>query len=254
MESSGDELFARSHSSSPVPSPAPLQDEEEAAPPHRLFANEKTTAKRVSYFKCCLLVPFQGKPSLTCLYQHFPVQSKKNTLTNDQRKRLCERYAEGDLTQKALGEWGRIEFNLSAPIHQPTLSRYLTHGKKGVYNDMNSTELTAKRVNDVVNKELDETLAAWVLKCQQAGAALTGLLIIQKGETLAETMQPAPSFSHGWLYNFLVRHKLQGVKMHGESGSVDQEALQAARTKTSAAAAKLLENSDSSIITTRKRG
>lgn len=134
------------------------------------------------------------------------------------------------MTQKALGEWGRIEFNLSTPIHQPTLSRYLIQGKKGVYNDMNSTELTAKRVNEVVNKELDETLAAWVLKCQQAGAALTGHLIMQKGEALAETMQPAPSFSHGWLYKFLVRHKLQGVKMHGESGSVDQEAVQAAIT------------------------
>ncbi|KAG0275154.1 hypothetical protein BGZ96_003904, partial [Linnemannia gamsii] len=57
---------------------------------------------------------------------------------------------------------------------------------------MSSTELTAKRVSEVVNKELDETLAAWGLTCQHAGAALTGVLIMQKGETLAETMQPAP--------------------------------------------------------------
>lgn len=93
---------------------------------------------------------------------------------------------------------------------------------------MSCSELTAKRVNDVTNKELEDTLAAWVLTCQRAGAALTSLLIMQKGRDLAETMQPAPAFSPGWLQKFLLRHKLASVMMSGESGSVDQEVVQAA--------------------------
>lgn len=132
---------------------------------------------------------------------------------------------EGGHSQGEVGEWAMVEFKFPAPVSQARVSRYVSN-HKGL-SDMTPTELISKRVVDVTNKELDDTLAAWVLSCEKRGACVSGHIIVQKGEELAKTMKPAPTFSSGWLSKFINRHKLKSVRMSGEAGSTNQAAMQA---------------------------
>jgi hypothetical protein len=83
-------------------------------------------------------------------------------------------------------------FGLSGPIIQTSLSRYAKK-HKGL-SSMTSTELSSKRVNDNVNKPLDDKFASWVLKCERIGVVFAGNIIIRKGQQLSETMGSAPTF------------------------------------------------------------
>ena len=93
---------------------------------------------------------------------------------------------------------------------------------------MDPSSLDAKRQRLVQHPILEEALALWVLQCQLRGVIITGDLICVKALRLAQSLgtpDDAITFSHGWLQKFQQCHKLRAIRIHGESGSVDLEAL-----------------------------
>ena len=78
---------------------------------------------------------------------------------------------------------------------------------------------------------VEEAVAFWILQCQHRGVALAGELIRTKAQRFVDSFGISTddvNFSQGWLYKFQQRHKLHAVRIHGESGSADMRALEAA--------------------------
>ena len=96
---------------------------------------------------------------------------------------------------------------------------------------MPETDLKAKRPRVARNAGLDEVLATWVLQCQAKRVAVTGELIKTKAKALAARLglsEDQSNYSNGWLRRFQERNGLKCFRVHGESGSADQDSLDAA--------------------------
>lgn len=150
-------------------------------------------------------------------------------LRNDQRKLICDHhYANPNLTQKELGEWAKKEFNLLKAPGQSTISDILK--RKEEFGTMSTSDLGVKRRRVVTFPELDLALANWVLQCEDRGVCLNGDMIKAKGKRLADLMKipedNQPEFSNGWLQAFQERHNFHNIRLHGEGGSADLEAIE----------------------------
>ncbi|CAG8471622.1 5717_t:CDS:2 [Cetraspora pellucida] len=111
--------------------------------------------------------------------------SSKISLTNDQHKKICiQKQNNLTMTQEELAKWAKEEF--------------------------------------VLQPQLDEALANWVLQCQARKIQLTGKLIHEKRCKLAEQigLNPqdcnTPDFSVGWLLLFEQCYNFKMHKIHGE--------------------------------------
>lgn len=96
---------------------------------------------------------------------------------------------------------------------------------------MDEHELHAKRPRTVNFPDLEEALSLLVLQCQHRNVFITYDLIKAQCQRFAEMLkilEGSIEFSNGWLYKFLSRNKLQSFKIHGEAGSVDDDAIEAA--------------------------
>jgi len=157
-----------------------------------------------------------------------PVVQQTGNLTNNQRKAICEHWTKvPKISQTKLAEWAKLRFNLSKTPTQATISNIIK--KRDQYLDMDEHNLQAKRARDTHFPELDAALANWVLQCQGNRININGDLIKAKASVFAEKLNipldDRPVFSNGWLDKFKDRHGFRLFKSHGESGSVDNTAL-----------------------------
>ena len=134
------------------------------------------------------------------------------------------------ISQKDLAKWAKAKFNLERLPSQSTISRIVN--KKRSAADIPRKDLKMKRKRVVKSEALDNALLEWILRCQQARISLSWQLIQKKTSSFADLLQlpesQRTSFSDGWLKKFLARHELRSIKMQGESGSADVEAIEKA--------------------------
>lgn len=106
----------------------------------------------------------------------------------------------------------------------PTHIHRFKKGEAAMREKMGANPLAGqfKRVKEVLHKNLEDVLAAWVATRQGNGETVTGPLIKAKAERFAEVLRvEGMTFSEGWLTGFKKRHGLSRRKRHGEAGSVD---------------------------------
>ncbi|RHY52345.1 hypothetical protein DYB30_011655 [Aphanomyces astaci] len=76
---------------------------------------------------------------------------------------------------------------------------------------------------------VEESVLAWVLKCEELGVCITGELIRKQASATCDQMNvpvsQRPAFSKGWLYKFQVKHGLTSKLQHGEAASMNQRML-----------------------------
>lgn len=150
--------------------------------------------------------------------------------TNEQRLQICKyKEANASLSQAEVAAWIKGKFGLTSAPSQVTISKILK--KKHDYELIDEHELHAKRLRTVNFPDLEEALSLWVLQCQHWNVFITYDLIKAQGQRFAEMLKILEGnieFSNGWLYKFLSRNKLKSFKIHGEAGSVDDDAIEAA--------------------------
>lgn len=154
----------------------------------------------------------------------------KVTLTNHQRRAIClKKRDDPAITQKDLVQWCEQEF--SVKIDQTTVSRVLKRSSEFLATDTLNKPLQ-KRARNVKFPELEEAVLEWCLRVQEK-IPLTGQLIVEKAQVFASLLGVSKdeiTFSNGWLRQFKERHNLRQIRMHGESGSVDEQVVEEAIT------------------------
>jgi hypothetical protein len=154
----------------------------------------------------------------------------KTTLTNLQRHDIClKRRDNPAITQKDLVQWCEEEF--SVKIDQATISRILKRSNEFLGTDTLKNPLQ-KRARNVKFPELEKAVLEWCLRAQEK-IPLTGQLIVEKAQVFASLLGVSKdeiTFSNGWLRQFKERHNFKQIRMHGESGSVDDQVVEEAIT------------------------
>jgi hypothetical protein len=149
----------------------------------------------------------------------------KTVLTNLQRREICLKKRDNPaITQKDLVEW--CELTLKVKIDQTTVSRVLKRSSEFLDTDKPNKPLQ-KRARNVKFPELEEALLEWFLRAQ-GQIPLTDQLIVEKARVFAnlfDVNKNEITFSNGWLRQFKERHNLKRIRMHGESGSVNEQAI-----------------------------
>ncbi|RHY43994.1 hypothetical protein DYB34_011656 [Aphanomyces astaci] len=86
---------------------------------------------------------------------------------------------------------------------------------------------------------VEESVLAWVLKCEELGVCITGELIRKQASATCDQMNvpvsQRPAFSKGWLYKFQVKHGLTSKLQHGEAASVSPALVAEGRQQMKAA-------------------
>ena len=96
---------------------------------------------------------------------------------------------------------------------------------------MTYTELFAKRPRVAQNPKLEEALSKWVVQCQTRNVALTEEMIKVKTNVFSERLalpEITIEFSSGWLQRSQKQNKLCRIRIHEESDSANEEAMDAA--------------------------
>ena len=148
-------------------------------------------------------------------------------LTNLQRKRICEASDSLNIDQESLAVWAKKEFKLKKAPTQSTIS--FTLKKRKSYDEMELTELAAKRPRRLKHPQLDWAIAKWVSECEARSVHLSYDIIKCKARALAILLniEDPPKFSNGWMHKFTIRHGFMKYRCHGESGSVNMEIVRA---------------------------
>ncbi|CAG8794240.1 3908_t:CDS:2, partial [Dentiscutata erythropus] len=119
------------------------------------------------------------------------------------------------LIQDQLAKWAKKNFNLDNAPNQTTLLQIL--GKKNEYLKIDDEkDLRVKWQQTVLQPQLDEELANWVLQCQTRRIYLTGELIYRN----------TPDFSVSRLLSFEQYYGFKIHRIYGESGSADNKAIE----------------------------
>ena len=125
--------------------------------------------------------------------------------------------------------WAYEEFKLNRVLNRSSISRILNTSHIINLNQKDRTNARACKLPDLENK-----LAAWVLKMEGLSVSVTGDAIVEKARRLAESMElmDQPKFSIGWLIRFQKRHGLKSRKKYREEGSVDPDDVIRGRRNT----------------------
>ena len=151
-------------------------------------------------------------------------------LTNEQKLALCLYHAKHpSFSQARIAQYAKSEFSMDKELSQAAISKILK--KRSDYENMTEQELKSKRPRSSAFPVLEEALVMWILQCQYRRVALSSELIKVKARKFAKDLgidEDQCDFSNGWLFRFQQRHKLRSFKLHGESGSANMAALEAA--------------------------
>jgi hypothetical protein len=150
---------------------------------------------------------------------------KHVSLTIKQKLQLCSFFRENKhLKLQDLVEYVKKEFG--PVVDRSTIGKILKNPKYNLpHYDWNKA---CKRLKNVNFPELESQLLEWFLRYQNVGP-ISDLMDIEKGKQIAKTMnitEEQLSFSNGWLRSFKERNKIKSYREFGESGSVDQSALE----------------------------
>jgi hypothetical protein len=150
---------------------------------------------------------------------------KHVSLTIKQKHQLCLFYLQNKhLKLHDLVGYVKKEFNNE--IDRSTIGKILKNPKYNFQYDEGNK--TLKRFKNVNFPELESQLLEWFLRYQNVGP-ISDLMIIEKGKQIAKRInikREQLSFSNGWLRSFKERNKIKNYREFGESGSVDQLALE----------------------------
>ncbi|RWS23021.1 Pdc2p-like protein [Leptotrombidium deliense] len=147
---------------------------------------------------------------------------KHSTLSMSQKHELISKWKQTPgITQEQLAQWANSKFN--AHIKRNTVSTIIKKFKQNKLNE----ESNVRRNREVLFPTLDDALHEWVLQYQNI-AIISDAIIIEKGKQFASKLNIAEnqlSLSPGWLSSFKKRHNIKQYKMHGESGSANDESI-----------------------------
>lgn len=157
--------------------------------------------------------------------------AKSGNLTMAQCQKIVQKSIENPkMTQKMLSEWAKQEFNMVKALSQPAISN-IVNKKRQVPDDISESELNLKKPRAVKCGNLDDILASWVIDCQERRIALSWQILQKKALFFADELsipeEDRPAFSNGWVEKFLLRHNLKSMKLSGERGSADIDAIRA---------------------------
>ena len=160
-----------------------------------------------------------------------PASSSQN-LTQAQKQQLiayhkAQKLSNPSYLQKDLSAWAKDTFSLSYTPSKATIYRIL-HSTSTDTSPSSSKKRLPSKLED-----LETLLADWVQTQHSRGVMINHHLIKQQGQifqtrlnsSLPEDQKLALKFSNGWLQRFNNRHSFSQQTAHGESGSVDQQAL-----------------------------
>ncbi|KAL6498035.1 hypothetical protein OROGR_028432 [Orobanche gracilis] len=146
-----------------------------------------------------------------------PKQSSHVTMTDKIRKELCQyKKDHPGVTQKNLQQWLEEKHHLK--VTQSTISNTLRRSAE-LLNVDNLNE-SSRRKKMVTFPLMEKALAEWV-QSYQSRINITGDLMKEKGAFFLTKLYPEATsfdFSNGWLERFKQRH--------GESGTVDMQAVE----------------------------
>ena len=126
--------------------------------------------------------------------------------------------------------WAQTELKLSTKPNERTTRRVLQ--KKESFKEMVGKEvLKTKRSRAAKHPELEQFLANWVLEMETKIIRLSMEMVLGRARELSREMgfteADIPHFSNGWFSGFEKRFSFKSFKLHGESGSVDPEIVEA---------------------------
>ena len=130
------------------------------------------------------------------------------------------------MTQKKLAQW--CEQRFCVKVDPATVSRVLKRSSEFLEVDALEKPLQ-KRARNVKFPELEKAMTEWCLRAQ-GRIPLTDQLIVEKAQVFASCLgvtEGEITFLKSWLHQFKERHNLKRIRMHGESGSVDEQAIEA---------------------------
>lgn len=98
----------------------------------------------------------------------------------------CKEKAKSKKTQAELAKWDQHKLNLAQPLSQASISNILN--RKLEYMECNDSTNHSKNKGQPNSHELDAALASWVLICQYQKKAITGDIVKEKTNVLADSM------------------------------------------------------------------
>lgn len=157
--------------------------------------------------------------------KHLTLEGKNTTLTNQQKRALCEHYQQHpSLTQRELMKWVHTTYRLS--ISQGTVSNILRQSNTFIYG-AGYTNPNQRRKRAVKYPTMEERLGQWAVT-NQGKVPITGDMLENQGRKFLVGVDHNLKFSNGWKGGFNRRWNLRCFRRHGEDGSVNEEVVQEA--------------------------
>jgi hypothetical protein len=176
-------------------------------------------------------LPKLSQATISNILKDFRVTTNaSNTLTVKQAQLIYKQAQGTKMTQKQLAEWAKKEFKMARAPSQGTISNVLNK-KRHMDDDIPDRDLNLKRKRVIKHPDLDKALAEWIIQCQERRVVLNWQIIQEKAKRFAKDLNieddECPTFSDGWLQKFLDRHGMKSLKLSGEAGSADMDAVRA---------------------------
>lgn len=151
---------------------------------------------------------------------------KRVRFSNEEKLELCQRYFEGGkISQKDLCVWAKEKFLLERVPAQSSISGVLK--EYHTLQTLTTNELQAFNLRKARYPELESKLMEFVTDMEKQNFAINGLSLRLQAQTYCRRQvellggHELPTFSAGWLDNFMRRNGLKCRIMNGEAGSVD---------------------------------
>ncbi|KAF0703664.1 hypothetical protein AaE_015279 [Aphanomyces astaci] len=139
-------------------------------------------------------------------------------------------------TYSQLAAWAAEKFTLASTPTKATIGNVL---KRNVTLSIRADNKVRSIDRPVALPAVEESVLAWVLKCEELGVCITGELIRKQASATCDQMNvpvsQRPAFSKGWLYKFQVKHGLTSKLQHGEAASVSPALVAEGRQQMKAA-------------------
>ena len=158
---------------------------------------------------------------VTCFRLQLPMEKKQHVhLTIQEKNKLVQYAHETQRTRNQLTEW--VSTNFKKKVHPTTVSRIVKDHK--IQPTASSSSI---RRSEVSFPEFETLLHEWFIRTEKQ-INLSDDLVITKAQELRSNLKIPEGelkLSNGWLQKFKKRNGIKSYYVHGESGSVDIEAI-----------------------------
>ncbi|KZZ94480.1 mariner-Tc1 transposon family protein [Ascosphaera apis ARSEF 7405] len=156
-----------------------------------------------------------------------PVKGRRKVVTLQQKKalRAYDLSTDRSLSGKQLAEWFQDRYGMQ--LSKSDVSKYRNDASLDkIQTTFNGQDRIRRREEHW--PQIEEALSTWVIN-KQGQIPITGDVLREKSVFFWTQLHPErdpPSFSNGWLYNFLRRHQITSRLLHGEASSVSDDVEQ----------------------------